>query len=203
MDIFRKLTPGRYKTSQWAGGTTTELFIWPVGASYEKRDFSWRLSTAKVELSESDFTKLPGFKRVLIPLSGGLTLKHGGEPVFMLGRYHAHRFDGAWDTKSRGCVIDFNLMMKKGSAEGDAEAAVLKDKEGISLICGDLGPSCRDVQRAVYCFEGEVRLSGDRQCLTLAERELALIHGLWGEIKIEPQNGKPAVIVSVTIGACM
>ena len=46
-------------TSYWSGGTTTEIFIMPEGASYKDRDFLFRISTARVEKPESDFTLLP------------------------------------------------------------------------------------------------------------------------------------------------
>ena len=62
MDI-RHLTPADYRTSCWSGGTTTEIFIWPEDADYAARRFAVRISSATVELEESDFTALPGVTR--------------------------------------------------------------------------------------------------------------------------------------------
>lgn len=193
--MFQKITTSLYKTSKWTGGTTTELFIWPIGAAYEKRDFLWRLSTAKVELAESDFTKLTEYERVIIPLSGDLELKHGDQPYFTLKQLQAHRFDGAWDTKSRGCVRDFNLMLKKGSCRGDAEAIVLEKSISLYFTSEDL--LRRD--KFLYCVDGEVCLNFDRQRLSLAQKESIFLQGVSGEIRIEPQNGKPATVVLVAI----
>ncbi|HWR20019.1 MAG TPA: HutD family protein [Clostridia bacterium] len=195
--MFQKITTNLYKTSKWAGGTTTELFIWPIGAAYENRDFLWRLSTAKVEQQESDFTKLTEYERVIIPLSGDLELKHGEQPYFTLKQLQAHRFDGAWDTRSRGCIRDFNLMIKKGSCRGDAEAIVLKPNESSSLYCDSEDLMHRD--KFLYCFDGEVYLYFDRQSLSLAQKESIFLQGVSGEIRIQPQNGMPATIVSVKI----
>ena len=53
------LTKDDYVVSQWSGGTTTQLAIAPSGAQYGDRAFLWRLSSATVDLEESDFTPLP------------------------------------------------------------------------------------------------------------------------------------------------
>ena len=57
------LTPADDVTTQWSGGATTQLAIAPKGAVYADRDFLWRLSSATVELDESDFTPLPAYDR--------------------------------------------------------------------------------------------------------------------------------------------
>ena len=54
------LTETDYKVGLWSGGSTTELFIWPEGADYGKREFTLRVSSARVDLEESDFTPLQG-----------------------------------------------------------------------------------------------------------------------------------------------
>ena len=65
-----------FKTSNWSGGITTELFIYPREADYKKRDFLFRLSSATVDLDRSDFTPLPGFFRFISPLNGDLKISH-------------------------------------------------------------------------------------------------------------------------------
>ncbi len=107
------LTEKDYKTSRWSGGTTTELFIWPAGADYGKREFSFRISSAVVELEESDFTALPGVMRYITPLTGGFTLTHPGKvPVVMGPVAEPYRFSGEEPTHCVGCATDFNLMLK-------------------------------------------------------------------------------------------
>ena len=107
------LTQKDYKTSQWSGGTTTELLIWPEGADYAKREFQVRISSATVELVESDFTPLQGVIRYITPLSGGFTLTHPGEmPVVMAPMAAPYRFSGETPTHCVGTATDFNLMLK-------------------------------------------------------------------------------------------
>lgn len=107
------LTNEDYKTSAWSGGTTTELFIWPVGADYAKREFAFRISSAVVELAESDFTALNGVERWITPLEGGFTLTHPGkEPVVMGPLAEPYRFSGEEATHCVGRATDFNLMLK-------------------------------------------------------------------------------------------
>ena len=70
----RKRTAKDYRVSRWSGGETREFLLFPDGASYAGRDFLWRVSSATVELAESDFTPLPDYRRFLTPLSGALRL---------------------------------------------------------------------------------------------------------------------------------
>ncbi len=65
-----------YKTSNWSGGTTTELAIYPVNSDYKNLNFKWRLSSAKVELEESTFTYLPNTSRFILSLDDPLRLQH-------------------------------------------------------------------------------------------------------------------------------
>ena len=53
---WKLLTRDDYVTTNWSGGTTTQLAIAPEGAVYGDRNFLWRLSSATVELDHSDFT---------------------------------------------------------------------------------------------------------------------------------------------------
>lgn len=107
------LKPSDYTTTAWSGGTTTELFIWPEGANYATREFAVRISSAVVELPESDFTPLPGVLRYITPLSGGFTLTHPGKEPIVMGPLAApYRFSGREATHCVGRATDFNLMLK-------------------------------------------------------------------------------------------
>ena len=107
------LTEKDYKVGQWSGGSTTELFIWPKGADYAKREFTLRVSSARVDLEESDFTPLPGVNRYITPLSGGFTLTHPDcQPVVMGPLCTPYRFSGEIPTHCVGKATDFNLMLK-------------------------------------------------------------------------------------------
>ncbi len=114
------LTQQDYKTSAWSGGTTTEIFLWPQDGSYAARDFRMRISSARVDLPESDFTVLPGVRRYITPLRGGFALTHEeGEPVVMGPLDGPYCFDGGISTHCVGTATDFNLMLK--GVEGSME----------------------------------------------------------------------------------
>ena len=153
------LTEKDYKTSVWSGGTTTELFIWPEGADYAARQFAFRVSSAVVELEESDFTPLVGVTRYITPLTGGFTLTHPGkDPVAMAPLDGPYRFSGEEPTHCLGRATDFNLMLK-GVA---GEMAVCRGKAPI-----------RPGFNGFYALEnGEFDLNG---CHSLAAGEMLVV----------------------------
>ena len=107
------LTKEDYRVGHWSGGSTTELFIWPEGADYSTRQFRFRVSSAVVELEESDFTPLQGVTRYITPLTGGFTLTHpDAQPVVMAPLDAPYRFSGEIPTHCVGKAADFNLMLK-------------------------------------------------------------------------------------------
>lgn len=106
------------KSSQWSGGTTTEMYIGPPGASYAERNFDVRVSSARVELESSQFTALPGIDRHLMVLEGALQVQHLGHHEKYLRPFETDSFSGDWETHSIGQVLDFNLMVKRGLKGG-------------------------------------------------------------------------------------
>ena len=112
------LTSQDYKTSEWSGGSTTQLFISPANTSYAERNFDFRLSSAKVEVAESTFTALPGVNRKLMVLEGEIILNHenpvrtgtGGQHPKTLQKYEVDTFKGDWKTTAKGTCTDFNVM---------------------------------------------------------------------------------------------
>ena len=111
-----------YTTSRWSGGTTTQLLIWPEGADYATREFGVRISSAVVELEESDFTPLQGVERYITPLEGGFTLTHPGKAPVVLGPLaEPYGFSGEEPTHCVGTATDFNLMLK--GVEGEMRLA--------------------------------------------------------------------------------
>lgn len=102
------------RTTNWTGGTTTQLFIYPQGASYAERNFLFRISTATIETETSTFTSLPGFQRILMILTGALVINHKDHYTKTLLAFDTDSFDGAWETTAIGKVTDFNLMMAEG-----------------------------------------------------------------------------------------
>jgi environmental stress-induced protein Ves len=102
-------------TINWASGTSTEIFIYPLDGSFAERRFLFRISTATVEAEESTFTFFEGITRHLMILKGKLELIHEGRYTKHLEPYHQDVFSGEWSTRSKGKVTDFNLMLKDGA----------------------------------------------------------------------------------------
>ncbi|MCT4613515.1 MAG: HutD family protein [Marinifilaceae bacterium] len=99
-----------YKTAEWSGGKTTEMYIYPKGSIYSKRDFKIRISSASVEVDESIFTPLPHIDRKLMILDGCIDISHLNQYNKQLNQYEVDSFSGSWQTRSVGKCIDFNLM---------------------------------------------------------------------------------------------
>lgn len=98
--------------STWAGGATTELCIFPEESSCAARNFAFRVSSATVELAESEFSDFMGYTRHIMPLEGSMELWHDGVFAARLQPYEDHTFDGAQKTRSVGMCVDFNLIHK-------------------------------------------------------------------------------------------
>lgn len=98
--------------SSWTGGTTEELFIYPIDSLYAARDFGIRISTATIEIEESQFTSLPDFQRILMILEGAIQIVHEGQYEKQLKPFDQDHFSGAWSTKSIGKARDFNVIYR-------------------------------------------------------------------------------------------
>ncbi len=130
--VFKK---DDYSTSEWAGGKTRQLAIFPENGDYKKREFIWRLSSATCELDESKFTSLPNYDRTLVVLKGSVVLAHRDVRTARLGELEQDQFDGGWDTTSFGKITDYNLMVHKGSS---ADVRILDLTEQNQKL--DIGP---------------------------------------------------------------
>lgn len=109
------LTTSDFLISTWAGGKTTQLYISPEHASLSERNFDWRISSAVVEIEESEFSLFEGYERILIPLEGTLKMEHETENGLMnqsVNEFELARFSGSWKTTGKGKLIDFNLIFK-------------------------------------------------------------------------------------------
>ena len=162
---MQKLTGTDYRTSAWSGGVTTQLAICPPGARYADRDFLWRLSSATVELERSDFTVLPDYMRLIATLRGEITLRHNGGAPIRLRPFEVHAFDGADETACFGRCTDFNLMLRKGAAEGSIVPLTVAEKP-VSLAPD---PLCTD--RLLYCAEGTCNVTDGGNTISLAAGE--------------------------------
>ncbi len=166
---YNRFGPEDYSTSSWSGGTTTEITIYPKSAVYAQRDFIYRVSSALVELEESDFTSLPDYDRTLIVLEGETTLAHEKLRSCRLGKYERDCFSGSWNTKSYGKIRDFNLMVRKG-ALGSAE--VLELDGNYRKLEKTLGSEKYPLLNWIfYCPEGYAIVSAGNQQFKLESGE--------------------------------
>ena len=120
------IKPEEYAVSEWAGGKTTQLYIYPQDSGYAKRNFLLRISSATVECERSEFTSLPQVERIILPLSGSLHLFYEGHGEKKLEPFEQDRFDGGWKTVSVGKATDFNVMLREGT---QAQVRLLDVKE--------------------------------------------------------------------------
>ncbi len=177
-----RLTPADYVTTQWSGGTTTQLAIAPAGAVYAGRDFLWRVSSATVEDAESDFTPLPAYERLISTLEGTIELSHNGGERLTLAPYAVHRFDGAAATHSWGRCRDFNLMLRKGSCTGALRGERL-------AAGGERTLRAAGGMTLLYCGAGEVTVSAGGESAALAAGESALLDGFTGSVTLRTAAG--------------
>lgn len=147
--MIKILGEKEFKTSRWSGGTTKELYIYPENGDYSKREFLFRLSIAVTEAEDSVFTKLYQVNRVISILKGKMELSHKGHHNVVLLPYEIDRFNGEWDTVSKGKVTDFNLMLK--NCKGDFFFKEFDGKEKITF-------NEEEDFLFVYCISGTVKI---------------------------------------------
>ena len=189
--MFQKLSPRDYTVSRWSGGTTTQIAIFPPEAKYADRDFLWRISSATVDLEESDFTALPDYERLISTLAGEIVLTHNGGAPLTLRPFEVHAFSGADATHSRGRCTDFNLMLRRGRAAGTMEALRVSNTPtkldaGISVACPPI-PAAE--QLLLYCAEGTAHV-GAAIGRPRDEPASPVCHSERGEA--EPKNPTPS-----------
>ena len=197
--ILKKDKTG-YSTSAWSGGATTELQIKPEGGRYADRGFLWRLSSATVELPESTFTALPDYDRLIMTLEGTMDLTHNGGSWIHLDEFEPHAFDGGDETLSRGKVVDFNLMLRKGKCRGVIVPMVFDEASGLmasEILVPDLS-TCSDCM--IYCHCGPLTVSfEDGSEMELSAGESLQMTGDFSkaEWKIRGKDGVRAVLAAV------
>lgn len=186
-------------TSQWSGGSTTQLAIYPEGANYSDRRFAWRISSAKVEVEESLFTPLPGFWRLLMIIEGELYIEHEGHHSVTLQPFEQDSFNGGWTTRSKGMVRDFNLMLAEGCS---GELKAIHVAPGIHQeLAGVRNNDEHHVDEAFYCVDGSLTVLIDEDTITLQEGDFLLISKMSSAktITISNQKHEKATLIKTSI----
>lgn len=150
----------QYRVTDWGGGQTTELVVYPPESTYEKRDFLFRISSATVADVHSVFTRLDGVRRILMVLRGRLRLTHNGVQSGWLAEKEQTAFSGGWETESEGRATDFNLMLR-GQTEGTMTWVALPPGAE-KRIC--ISGSGHQGIAAVYLLSGTLRFSDVEGC---------------------------------------
>lgn len=186
------LTPNHFQTSQWSGGSTTQLYIFPANATYAARDFELRISTAKVEVTESTFTTLPGVDRKLMILEGAINITHEGQYSKHLKPFEVDEFSGDWKTTAIGTCTDFNVMTTRQQQSELYHIAM--DATGSYTL--KLKETCKNL--FLYATSGTIRLQLMNEDYILETGNLMVIEDLSvSSITINSDKGFGLVVVEL------
>ncbi len=183
MSQIKIIKKDKLSTSKWSGGTTTQLYIYPEDELYENRNFTFRISSAKVDLEESTFTKLPNIKRRIMILDGRLKLIHENHHSVTLEKFQQDTFYGHWNTKSYGKVTDFNLMLNE-NADGFIEYINLENEKTINVYKDDKYNNTTEV---FYCVKGKINISINNERYELKAGDVAIMKNIHN-LKIQLNN---------------
>lgn len=190
--------------SVWSGGKTTQLFIYPAESSYASRNFAVRISSAVVEEETSVFTSLPGFHRILMPISGAIKLTHEGHKEVHAEPYQAVEFEGGWRTTSHGKCTDFGIMLAEGwhgslyAAGESAHAAGAGESAAGAAVY-----KCRAGFVSVYALLNNIEISAEAGGKLIAESlnsgDFLLLESAAGESVLTFKTDAPygAVIANI------
>ncbi|WP_312667130.1 HutD family protein [Tissierella praeacuta] len=199
MEVVKKLIKQNdYITTEWSGGKTTQLFIYPEDSNYDARNFKFRLSSATVELGESEFTKLEGIHRFITPLNGELKLTHNHKDYINLKPFEIYEFDGGINTTSYGIVKDFNLMLGNG-VKGEFESIYI-DRE-YSLIKENQS-NFNEIFYFIYAYNNIVYISFNKEINIIKPFEIFLIKlngNLDLNLNINSQNPSDILLARIYI----
>lgn len=173
---MKKILKDEFKTTEWSGGTTSQIFIDPENADVAKKDFDFRISSATCDLEKSEFTPYDEFKRYIMPLNGGLKLTSEKEFV-NLEPYDIYNFDGAENIVSEGKVRDYNLIVRKNHS-GRLYTHKFFNNKKFTLEC-----DCKNLvifnykSNIDYNFEGEEAEFDKFSAIILEKNEKIILSG--------------------------
>ena len=130
----RDLTSGRWKNG---GGETTQIAVWPLGASLDT--FDWQINTAQID-KDGPFSDYRDIDRTFVLLKGGLKLKFDDRPTRVLAPgTPPYSFPGDVPTTAElwgGPAQAFNVMTRRGkwrcSVEGQRQSFRVAALPGIA-----------------------------------------------------------------------
>jgi uncharacterized membrane protein YgaE (UPF0421/DUF939 family) len=116
---YRIKRSANHKTTNWSGGVSTELLIYPERAFFSERNFIWHFSSSTNDYRETTFSVMNGYKRHLLLLSGNAKIIQGTE-AYNMTKYESVSLNTEEMAKCIGLCTDLKLMVS------DAYEAELK-----------------------------------------------------------------------------
>lgn len=162
-------------TSDWSGGTTSQIYIDPKDANVSQKNFNFRISSATCDLDESEFTKYSEFTRYITPITGDLSLNNNGENIH-INPYEVYCFDGNDKVISRGKVRDYNLIIKKDN-KGLMYSKKLEDEEVNIKAKTKKCIIFNYDSKTTYIYEGNSKKFEEFSAIILDEDEEVLLNG--------------------------
>ena len=181
-------------TNKWAGGTTTQLAIFPLEAEYTKFNFDFRISYATVEIPASTFTFMPGVTRHLTILKGDLNINHIDRYEKHLSKFDTDVFNGEWPTTAKGQVTDFNLMTR-GNTKGEVETLVIAahSKHAITL-------ENKLTYLGIYLFAGLLNIKTENETINLEDGDFLLLNNRINYIELNALENCEIIITKIMLG---
>ena len=182
-----------YSYSDWAGGSTQQLLLLPVDASFAKRDFEVRISKATIKAAKSTFTLLPGINRNLLLLSGQTMLHINKELPQLVLPGSEINFSGSDQITCQGSGSDFNVMH---AGEGHVSSQFLQFKKSniLHFITYAVGQIL-----FIYANQGSLKIEIDQDKFELKEDQCLFIPSLIAkkELRIEANKNSNAVLSEI------
>lgn len=164
---YKVISNSEHKTTTWQGGTTTQLYIFPEDSNYQERNFDFRISTAQVNLEESQFTSLPNIDRELMVLDGSIEITHENQYSKRLNKFNVDSFQGDWKTSAKGICTDFNIM-SNGNYNCEIEAISLEINQKSTL-------KNSSNYIILYVFKGEISIKNENNLIQLKEGDVFVL----------------------------
>jgi len=157
--------------------------LYPSGASYAARDFELRISSATVEQTPSTFTNLPGYHRILMPLSAPLKLVFENHGEAERAPFEPVEFEGEWNTVSHGICTDIGIMLA-ANWHGNLKA-----------VCSGKY-KCAAGYTAVYALADGVKANAAEKEYTLMQGDFLLLElDTTGELELTAQRENAAILI--------
>jgi len=175
--------------SRWAGGESSQYYIYPQEADFSARNFCFRVSRAVSNSDEkAEYSNLKNYTRHLIMLEGTAHIFHSEHYDIVMNPYEEiDVFDGGWESCAAGRVKDFNLMVSK-----DFTGSMSVINESCVLEFNSKEESVRDWVM-FFCGSGNVSFSlNSEENVNISQGDLIVFENASQKLKIniKSENSK-------------